>query len=90
MTNVGGSAFYGCKKLKSVTFKSKSLKIGAKAFYGCKKLTKVTLKAKTLKLGKQVFKGIAAKPVFTCPKGKASAYKKLVVKAGAPKKTKCK
>ncbi len=49
---IGNSAFYGCSKLKTVTFKktSKVATIGKKAFYKCTALTKISIPASVKKI----------------------------------------
>ncbi len=50
VTSISAGAFKGCKKLKTITIKSKDIKvIGAKAFKNCKKLKKVVVKSKAIK-----------------------------------------
>lgn len=89
VTEIGTSAFKNCKKLTSVTIPKNVTKIGKSAFYGCKKLKKVTIQSKKLKsVGKSAFKGIAKKSVIKTPKGKKSAYKKLLKKSGYKKTVK--
>ena len=47
---------------------------------------KTTELLKTKKVGTNAFKGIPDNAVFTCPKGKAKAYRTLLLKKGAPSK----
>ena len=89
VTEISANAFKNCKKLKSVTIGANVTAIKPKAFYGCKKLKKITIKSNKLKkIGKQAFKGINAKAKFKVPKKKLKKYKKMIKKAGAPKKAK--
>ncbi len=89
VTEISANVFKNCKKLKSVTIGSNVTNIRAKAFYGCKKLKKITIKSNKLKkIGKQAFKSINAKAKFKVPKKKLKKYKKMIKKAGAPKKAK--
>lgn len=83
VTEIGTSSFKNCKKLTSVTIPKNVTKIGKNAFYGCKKLKKVTIQSKKIKsIGKNAFKSIAKKPVIKTPKGKKTAYKKILKKSG--------
>lgn len=60
VTQIGNSAFEGCKKLRKVTVKGKDFtKLGKKAFAKCKNLKKIDIKSKKLKkVPKNAFKGI--------------------------------
>lgn len=91
VTSIKANAFKGKKTLKSVTIGKNVKTIGKKAFYGCKKLTKVTVNSKVLKsVGAKAFANGSKKITVTVPKKKASAYKKLLKKAGISKKVKYK
>ena len=70
VTSIGAKSFFGCKKLKSITFKGKKApKIGSKAFSGIKKNCKITVPKK---MSKKNFK--------TLKKRMKSAGKKVVYK----------
>ena len=74
--------------LTEVTLGEKVASVGKRAFGGCKALESVTVKTAGLddeSMGVQCFRGISAKAVFMCPKGKADVYAQLFVKKGAPK-----
>jgi len=91
VTRVGAKAFKNNKKIKSVVIGKNVKKIGKQAFYKCKKLKKITIKSKKLKkksIGANAFKGIYKKAKFKVPKKKVKKYKKLIMKAKAPKKCK--
>ena len=79
VTAIGKNAFAGCKKLTSITVKSKQVKtIGKNAFKGCKKLKKITLKTTKLtkkSVGKNAFKGTHKKLVIKVPKKYVKKYK---------------
>ena len=91
VTEIKSGCFKGFKNLKSVIIGPNVKKIGSKAFYGCKKLKTVTIRsAKLSKIGSKAFKGIHKKTKFYLPKKKYSKYKKMLKKAGAPKKAKYK
>ncbi|MCR5667383.1 MAG: leucine-rich repeat domain-containing protein [Eubacterium sp.] len=50
VTAIDQKAFQNCKKLKSITIQSKTIKkVGKKAFKGCKKLKKVVVKSTKIK-----------------------------------------
>lgn len=74
VTTIGKNAFYNCKKVKSVTIKSK-------------KLTSKTVKSKAFgKMGASNYKKVTVK----VPSSKLKAYKKLLVNKGLSKKAKVK
>ncbi len=87
---IGASAFKNCKELTKVTLSSAVKNIGKDAFNGCGKLKTIVIKTtellKTKKVGTNAFKGIPDNAVFTCPKGKAKAYRTLLLKKGVPSK----
>ena len=90
---IGAGAFRGCVKLAKFTLGEKVNSIGKNAFNGCKALKTVTVKTELLtndSVGKAAFKGINRKATFKCPKARLKAYKKLLVKKGAPKSCKFK
>lgn len=89
VTVISNNAFLGAKNLSSVTIGKNVTQVGKKAFYNCIKLKKVTIKTKKLKkIGSKAFKGINSKAKFKVPKKKLKKYKKMIKKAGAPKKAK--
>ena len=91
VTSVAKGALKGYKKVKSLVIGANVVKIGASAFQGCKKLAKVTVKSKKLKsIGKKAFKSTSSKIKVKVPKAKKAAYKKMLKKAGLPKKGKVK
>ena len=62
--------------------------IGSYAFYGCKNLKSITIGSTGLnsdKIGKDAFKGIYSKVIISVPRGKATAYKKLLISKGVSK-----
>ncbi len=90
VAQIGDSAFFKCGALEEFTLQSKVEYIGAKAFGQCKKLKLLTVKTKKLKdasVGAGAFKSTGIKTV-KCPKGKAEAYRILLVKKGVSKKAK--
>ena len=90
---IGDNAFKGCVKLKKFTIGDNVEYIGKKAFNGCKALKTITVKTELLtaeNVGKAAFSGINKKATFKCPKASLKAYKKLLVKKGAPKSCKFK
>ena len=93
LVSIGDSAFSGCKNLAEFTFCSKVKTIGKNAFLNCKKLKKITFKTKKLTsktVAGGAFKNIYKKAAVTVPKGKKTAYQKLLIKKGLPKTAKIK
>ena len=93
VTEIKANAFKGMKKLTTVTIGENVKTIGKNAFNGCAKLKTITIKTKKLtasSVKSSAFKGIYKKATFKCPKGKAEAYKKILLKKGAPKTCKFK
>ena len=87
--SIGKSAFRGCTALTKITLGRNVTKIGTAAFYGDKKLKTIVISSAKLKsVGRQAFKGIYTKAVVKAPKSRLSAYKKLLKRAGLPKKAK--
>lgn len=83
VTSIAEKAFRKYTKLKQVTIGSNVTKIGSYAFYGDKKLKTIQIKGKNLKtVGKKAFTGIDKKAVVKVPKGKVSAYKKVLKNKG--------
>ncbi len=86
ITQIGNYAFDGLRAVKSVTLGEAVKKIGKFAFNGCKKVSTFTITGTKLKtIGGKAFKGFPKKVTFVCPAKKLSAYKKLLLKKGAPK-----
>lgn len=88
IVQIGANAFKNCKKLAKVTIGSNVKKIGKQAFAQCTKLKNVNMKkaVKITSIGKKAFTKIDAKARFTVPAKKRKAYRKLLKKAGVPKK----
>lgn len=83
VTAIADKAFYGCKKLTSVTVGENVSSIGKQSFAGCGKLKAVYLKSGNITaIGKKAFAKINGKAKVYVPKKKAAAYKKLLKKAG--------
>ncbi|WP_026494912.1 leucine-rich repeat domain-containing protein [Butyrivibrio sp. WCD3002] len=79
ITEIGDSAFTGCKNLTKATIGKNVTKIGKKAFYNCSKLKKVTFKGnKVKKVGSKAFKKIKKGASFKVPKKVLSSYTKLL------------
>lgn len=67
VTSIGSKAFYNCKKLKTVTIKSKKLKsVGKNAFKGIYKKAKVTVPKSKYKAYRKLLKkaGLSSKTVW--------------------------
>ncbi|MBO4864370.1 MAG: leucine-rich repeat protein [Eubacterium sp.] len=89
VTAINKNAFKGCSKLTKLTIGKNVTKIGSKACNGCKKLKNIIIKSsKIKKIQSKAFKGINSKAKFKVPKKKLKKYKKMIKKAGAPKKAK--
>lgn len=83
---IGDEAFYKCAALPRIIIPEKVSKIGKKAFYGDKKLASIIIRTKKLtngKTGNGAFDGIGSGAVYTVPRVKAQAYKKLLIAKGA-------
>lgn len=81
-------AFKGCSKLAKVTIGKNVKKIGKEAFAQCGKLKNVNMKkaANITSIGKKAFSKIDAKAKIVVPAKKLAKYKKMLKKAGVPKK----
>ncbi len=93
VTEIKAAAFKGMKKLTAVTIGENIKTIGKEAFRNCAKLKTITIKSRKLtasSIKSNAFKGIYKKATFKCPKGKVKAYKKILLKKGAPKTCKFK
>ena len=93
VTEIKASACKNMGKLTTVTIGANIKTIGKSAFQGCAKLKTVTIKTKKLtssSVKSNAFKGIYKKVTFNCPSGKKNAYKKILLKKGAPKTSKFK
>ena len=88
VTRISKNAFKSCKKLKKVTIGSNVKKIEKNAFAGCSKLKTVNMKKATgiTSIGSKAFSKIDAKAKVTVPAKKLSKYKRMLKKAGLPKK----
>ncbi len=56
VTSIGGSAFYNCKGLISISIPNSVINIGGSSFYGCSDLTNVTLGNSVITIGEYAFK----------------------------------
>ena len=88
VTAIDKNAFKNNRKLKKVTIGSNVKKIEKNAFAGCSKLKTVNMKKATgiTSIGSKAFSKIDAKAKVTVPAKKLSKYKKMLKKAGLPKK----
>jgi len=64
---IGGSAFYDCKDLTSVTIPNSVTSIGSCAFEGCKNLTSVTVPNRLESIGGKAFYGCISLSSFAIP-----------------------
>lgn len=83
---IGEQAFYKCTALPKIVIPEKVSRIGRQAFYGNKKLVSIVIQSKKLtdgKTGAGAFAGIGSGAVYTVPREKADAYKKLLIAKGA-------
>ena len=88
VTAIGAGAFKGFK-ITSLTIGKNISKIGKDAFRKCSKLKTIKINTKKLtasKVGANAFKDISSKAKFTCPSGKAKAYRTILLKKGVSKK----
>ena len=57
MTSIGGSAFFDCSSLTSITIPNSVTSIGYSAFWGCSSLASVTIPNSVTKIGEYAFYG---------------------------------
>ncbi len=88
VVQINAKAMKGLKSLKKVTIGKNIKKIDKEAFAGCSKLSTVNMKkaSQITSIGKKAFHKINAKAKVTVPAKKKAKYKKLLKKAGLPKK----
>ena len=88
VVQINDKAFKGCKKLTKVTIGNNVKKIGKEAFAQCTRLKTINMKKASgiTSIGKKAFTKIQAKAKITVPAKKLKKYKKLLKKAGVPKK----
>ena len=67
VTSIGGSAFYKCEKLTSVTIPSSVEKIGSYAFYECLSLKSITIPNSVTKIGDCAFESCENLAEITIP-----------------------
>ena len=67
VTKIGGSAFWECASLTSVTIPDGVTEIESSAFYGCKNLTSVTISDSVTKIGEWAFHGCENLTSVTIP-----------------------
>ena len=67
VTSIGGSAFYGCSGLTSVTIPNSVTSIGEYAFSNCSGLTSVTIGNSVTSIGKYAFYGCSGLTSVTIP-----------------------
>ena len=74
VTRIGGSAFYNCSGLSSVTISNSVTSIGDSAFYGCSNLISVIIGSGVLSIGNDAFSGISVKKVIWLTNTPPSGY----------------
>ena len=92
VTHIGSGAF-SMTDLTEIEIPAGVVSMGDNPFSYCISLKTITVKTGKMNadhLGDGAFKGIHKKATFKCPDAKRKAYKKLFVKAGAPKTCKFK
>ena len=67
VTSIGGSAFYGCRGLTSITIPESVTSIGNYAFRGCSSLTFVTIGNSVRSIGEYTFWGCSGLTSVTIP-----------------------
>ena len=67
VTSIGGSAFYKCTGLTSVTIGNSVTSIGSSAFSGCSGLTSVTIGNSVTSIGSSAFSGCSGLTSVTIP-----------------------
>ncbi|MBR6321169.1 MAG: leucine-rich repeat domain-containing protein [Prevotella sp.] len=67
VTSIGGSAFYGCNELTSVTIPNSVTSIGNYAFYYCKGLTSITIPNSVTSIGDATFDSCSGLTSVTIP-----------------------
>ncbi len=91
ITGIDDKAFKKHTKLRSIVIGKNVKTIGKEAFMGCGKLKSVTFKTTKLtksSIGKNAFKGLPGDVTVKVPKKMLKLYKKILRKAGMPKKAK--
>jgi len=72
VTRIGGSAFFYCSGLTSVTIGNGVTSISASAFEGCSKLVDVTIGSGVTSIGASAFRGCSSLAAVTIPYGVTS------------------
>ena len=72
VTSIGGSAFYGCSSLTSITIGSGVTSIGLSAFRLCTSLTSVTIPNSVTSIGNYAFDGCSSLPSIIIPESVTS------------------
>ena len=67
VTSIGGSAFFGCRILRSVTIPDSVTSIGSSAFSDCSRLTSVTIPEGVTSIGNSAFSDCSSLTSVTIP-----------------------
>ena len=72
VTSIGGSAFYGCKSLRSLVIPNGVTSIGNSAFYGCSSLSSLVIPDSVTSIGNSAFYGCSSLRSLVIPNGVTS------------------
>ena len=70
--SIGGSAFFNCRNLASITIPKSVTSIGYQTFYNCEKLTSIAIPDSVTSIGKSAFFNCSSLASITIPEGVTS------------------